>query len=116
MLTTRENFFHNIGKPEALQRATKKDPNPRAMKKADFLMKKLGVAFVEAVKSSYDAYLADPKNLKKAANYCKWRLRLHIKLNNDRDRLELLDNYRGLGLNDDGPGPLCWDYEIPFQG
>ena len=116
MLTTRENFFHNLGKSEVFQRSVKREPNPRALKKADFLVKKTGVAFVEAVKASYDAYLADPKNLKKATNYCKWRLRLHIKLNNDREKLELLDSYRGLGLEDDGPGPLCWDYEIPFQG
>jgi hypothetical protein len=116
MLTSRENFFHNLSKSEVLQRAVKKEPNPRALKKADFLIKKVGVTFVEAVKASYDAYLADPKNPRKATNYCKWRLRLHIKVNNDREKLELLDGYRDLGLNNDGPGPLCWDYEIPFQG
>jgi hypothetical protein len=116
MTAARENFFHNIGKSEALQRAVKKEPNPRALKKADFLVKRTGVAFVEAVKSTYDAYLADPKNPKKATNYCKWRLRLHIQLNNDREKLELLNEYRELGLDDDGPGPLCWNYEIPFQG
>ena len=116
MLTSREGFFHNLNKSEVLQRYVKREPNPRALKKVDFLIQKVGVALVEAVRSTYENYLLDPKNPKKALNYCKWRLRLHLKLNNNREKLELLDEYRVLGLEDDGPGQLCWDYEVPFQG
>ena len=116
MQTSRENFFHNLGKSEVFQRASKKEANPRALKRVDNLVDKLGIGLVEAVRSTYEAYLEDPKNPKKAENYRKWRLRLHMKANNDRERLELIDEYRGLGLNDDGPGRLCWDYDLPFGG
>jgi hypothetical protein len=30
--------------------------------------------------------------------------------------LELIDEYRVLGLNDDDPGKLCWEYDLPFKG
>jgi hypothetical protein len=116
MQTSRENFFHNLGKSEVFQRAVVKEANPRAMKKVDHMVDKLGINLVEAVKSTYEAYLEDPKNPKKAENYRKWRLRLHMKANNDREKLELIDEYRGLGLNDDGPGELCWEYDLPFGG
>jgi len=116
MLKSRESYFFNLGKSEVLQRAVKKDANPRALKRVDHEVEKLGVALIEAVKSSYEAYLESPKNPKKAENYRKWRLRLHMRANNNREKLELIDEYRELGLNDDGPGELCWDYDFPFQG
>ena len=116
MKTSRENFFHNLGKSEVFQRAVVKESNPRALRRVDHLVEKLGVPLVEAVKSSYDAYLADLKNPKKAENYRKWRLRLHLRANNNRKMLELIDEYRELGLNDDGPGKPCWDYDLPLQG
>lgn len=116
MKTSRENFFHNLGKSEVFQRAVVKEANPRALRRVDHLVEKLGVPLVEAVKSSYDAYLADPKNPKKAENYRKWRLRLHLRANNNREMLELIDEYRELGLNDGGPGKPCWDYDLPLQG
>ena len=116
MKTSRENFFHNLGKSEVFQRAVVKESNPRALRRVDHLVEKLGVPLVEAVKSSYDAYLAEPKNPKKAENYRKWRLRLHILANNNREMLELIDEYRELGLNDDGPGKLCWEYDLPLRG
>lgn len=114
MQTSRENFFHNLGKSEVLQKAVRKEANPRALKRVDHMVDKLGVALVEAVKSTYNAYLEDPKNPKKAENYRKWRLRLHIRAKNNREQLELIDEYRELGLNDDGPGKLCWDYDLPI--
>ena len=98
------------------QRAVVKESNPRALRRVDHLVEKLGVPLVEAVKSSYDAYLTDPKNPKKAENFRKWRLRLHLRANNNREMLELIDEYRELGLNDDGPGKPCWDYDLPLQG
>jgi hypothetical protein len=116
MKTSRENFFHNLSKSEVFQRAVVKESNPRALRRVDHLVDKLGVPLVEAVKSSYDAYLADPKNPKKAENFRKWRLRLHLRADNNREMLELIDEYRKLGLNDDNPGSLCWDYDLPLRG
>jgi hypothetical protein len=116
MKTSRENFFHNLGKSEVFQRAVVKESNPRALRRVDHLVDKLGVPLVEAVKSSYDAYLADPKNPKKAEKFRKWRLRLHLRADNNREMLELIDEYRKLGLNDDNPGSLCWDYDLPLRG
>ena len=116
MKTSRENFFENLGKSEVFHKAVVKESNPRALRRVDHLVEKLGVALVEAVKSSYDAYLADPKNPKKAENYRKWRLRLHLRANNNREMLELIDEYRELGLNDDGPGKPCWEYDLPLLG
>ena len=116
MKTSRENFFENLGKSEVFHKAVVKESNPRALRRVDHLVEKLGVALVEAVKSSYDAYLSDPKNPKKAENYRKWRLRLHLRANNNREMLELIDEYRVLGLNDDDPGRLCWEYDLPLLG
>ena len=112
MKTARENFFHNLGKSEVFHKATKREPNPRALRKADFLAEKIGVAFVEAVRSSYDRFLESPENPKRAENFRKWRLRLHLKLENDQERLDLLNEHFGLGLYDEAPGPLCFDYMV----
>ena len=111
MLTSRENYFHNLGKSEALQRAVKREANPRALRKVDFLAEKIVVAFIQAVKNSYDRYLEDPLNEKKRANYRTWRLRLHVKLGNNIEKIDLLNGHFGLGVYDEGPGPLCFDYD-----
>jgi hypothetical protein len=116
MQTSRDNFFQNLGKAEVFHRAVQKESNPHALKKPDFLIQKTGVALVEAVKSTYDAYLADPTNPKKITNFCKWRLRLHMRCNNDKEVLEILDDARNLGLKDSTPGETCWNYDLPFQG
>jgi hypothetical protein len=79
--------------------------------KADRIIEKVGVGMVEVVKSKYDEYLEKP-NKKNALEYCKWRLRLHRKLNNNRDRLEEVNTARVLGLYDENPGPLCFDLEF----
>ena len=63
---------------------------------------------VEIVRDKYAEYLEKP-NKKNALEYCKWRLRLHRKLNNDQERLEAINNARTLGLYDENPGPLCFD-------
>jgi len=116
MQPSRDSFFHNLGKAAVFHRGIQKDSNPRALKKPDFLIQKTGVALVEAVKSTYDAYLADPTNPKKVTNYCKWRLRLHLRLNNDKEVLGIIDEERNLGLNDSTPCSTCWEYDLPFQG
>ena len=81
------------------------------LSKADRIIEKVGVGMVEMVKSKYDDYLEKP-NKKNALEYCKWRLRLHRKLGNNRDRLEEVNTARSLGLYDEGPGPLCFDLEF----
>ena len=116
MKTSRENFFQNLGKSEVFHKPVTKGPNPTAMRKLDNLVERVGIPLVEAVKSAYDAYLADPKNPKKAESYRKWRLRLHLRANNNREVLELINEYRVLGLTDDGPGELCFEYDLPFKG
>jgi len=116
MLNSRENYFQNIGVSEVFQKFVKKEGNPRALRKVDHIVERLGVALVEAVRSTYEIYLEDPKNPKKAENYRKWRLRLHMRAHNNRDQLELISEYRNLGLNDTDPGELCWDYDFPFEG
>jgi len=116
MKTSRENFFENLGKSEVFHRAVTKEANPRAMRKADHLIESIGIPLVEAVRSSYNAYLEDPKDPKKAETYRKWRLRLHLRANNNREILEQINEYRTLGLNDEDPGKLCWDYDLPFKG
>jgi hypothetical protein len=80
----------------------------KPLSKADRIIEEVGIGMVEVVKAKYDEYLAKP-NKKNALEYCKWRLRLHRKLNNDRDRLEEVNTARSLGLYDENPGPLCFD-------
>jgi len=81
------------------------------LSKADRIIEKVGVGMVETVKSKYEDYLERP-NKKNALEYCKWRLRLHRKLNNNRERLEEVNTARTLGLYDENPGPLCFDLEF----
>ena len=81
------------------------------LSKADRIIEKVGVGMVEVVKSKYEEYLERP-NKKNALEYCKWRLRLHRKLNNNRERLEEVNTARNLGLYDENPGPLCFDLEF----
>jgi hypothetical protein len=81
------------------------------LSKADRVIERVGVGMVEVVKSKYDEYLEKP-NKKNALEYCKWRLRLHRKLNNNRERLEEVNAARVLGLYDENPGPLCFDLEF----
>ena len=87
---------------------TKGLSSKRSLSKSDRVVEAAGIGMVEAVKSKYDEYLEKP-NKKNALEYCKWRLRLHRKLKNDRDRLEEVNLARGLGLYDENPGPLCFD-------
>lgn len=80
----------------------------RALNKTDHLIQKVGIGIVQTVERQYERYLAQP-NEKNAKSYVLWRLRLHRRLNNDRETLEAINEARNLGLNDDNPGKLCWD-------
>lgn len=81
----------------------------RALTKADKIIEKIGIGIVECVKSRYENYLSKPTE-KNAKEYCLWRLRLHRRLNNDQEKLDEVNEARGLGLYDENPGPLCWKY------
>jgi len=81
----------------------------KALRKADYLIKRVGIAIVQAVENKYQKYLDNP-NERNAKEYCLWRLRLHRQLKNDRDILEAINEARNLGLFDEKPGKLCWDY------
>lgn len=80
----------------------------RALNKTDHLIQKVGIGIVQTVERHYERYLAQP-NEKNAKSYVLWRLRLHRRLNNDRETLEAINEARNLGLHDDNPGNLCWD-------
>ena len=78
---------------------------------SDKVIESVGVGTVEMVRARYEEYLEKPSK-KTAVEYCLWRLRLHRKLNNDRERLEAVNEARGLGLYDENPGPICFDLEF----
>lgn len=81
----------------------------KALQKVDHLIGKVGIGIVQAVETKYQKYLTDPSE-KNAKNYTLWRLRLHRRLNNDVEILEAINEARNLGLYDENPGRLCWDY------
>ena len=83
----------------------------KALTKADKIISKVGVTLVECVKRRYDLYLEKPTPAN-ARDYCLWRLRLHARLENNREKLEEVNAARGLGLYDEDPGPLCFDYDF----
>ena len=83
----------------------------RALTRGDKVIERVGIGIVECVKTRYDAYLAKPTP-RNAKDYCLWRLRLHRRLNNDPEKLEEINEVRGLGLFDENPGPTCWKYNF----
>jgi hypothetical protein len=87
------------------------DKPTKSLTKADKIIEKVGIGIVECVKTRYDTYLASPTP-RNAKDYCLWRLRLHRRLNNDREKLEEVNEARGLGLFDENPGPTCWNYNF----
>ena len=82
----------------------------KALRKEDHLISKVGIGILQALETSYAAWKENP-NEKTAKKYCTWRLRLHIKLKNDRGLLEEINELRGLGLFNEEVGPTCWDYD-----
>jgi hypothetical protein len=77
----------------------------------DHLIAKVGIGIVNTVERYYQKYTANP-NEANARAYCLWRLRLHRRLNNNKELLTAIDEARGLGLQDKTPGDLCWDCEF----
>ena len=81
----------------------------RALQKVDHLIEKVGIGIVQTVERKYQKYLEDPSE-RNAREYVLWRLRLHRRLKNDRETLDSINEARNLGLYDEEPGKLCWDY------
>ena len=94
---------------DPLLRGKWEDNQPtHALTREDHLISKVGIGLVETVERHYNKYLNKPNEANSRA-YRTWRLRLHQRLNNDRDTLEAINETRGLGLFDENPGPTCWD-------
>lgn len=85
-----------------------KKPHSHALNPVDHLIAKVGIGMVDTVERYYNKYVEKPNEVNARA-YCLWRLRLHRRLNNDRDLLNAINEARSLGLNDTHPGNTCWD-------
>jgi hypothetical protein len=89
-----------------------RDEKPiRALSRVDHLIGKVGIPLVQAVESYYQQYLDKPNEVT-AKKYRLWRLRLHRHMRNKLEMLREINESRPLGLDDDGPGPLCWDMDF----
>lgn len=86
-------------------------PHSHALDPVDHLIAKVGIGIVDTVERYYQKY-NDKPNEANAKTYCLWRLRLHRRLNNDKMLLDAINEARNLGLYDENPGKLCWDYEF----
>ena len=86
-------------------------PHSHALDPVDHLIAKVGIGIVDTVERYYQKY-SDKPNEANARAYCLWRLRLHRRLKNDKTLLDAINEARNLGLYDEQPGKLCWDYEF----
>ena len=80
----------------------------KSLDKIDHLVERVGIGIVQMVEKYYQLYLENP-NEKNAKQYVLWRLRLHRKVNNNRQDLDEINEARNLGLYDEKPGKTCWD-------
>ena len=80
--------------------------------KAGSLKMAAGVGVIEALENWYTAYQTKdtPRNRRE---YLTWRLRLHLRFNNDPEFLDELDETFNIGLRDDEVGKTLW--EIPAE-
>jgi hypothetical protein len=72
------------------------------------LIERVGIGIVSTVERYYQKYLENPNDANARA-YCLWRLRLHRRLQNDKEILMEINDARTLGLFDEKPGITCWD-------
>jgi hypothetical protein len=72
------------------------------------LIERVGIGIVSTVERYYQKYLENPNDANARA-YCLWRLRLHRRLQNDKEILMEINDARTLGLFDERPGITCWD-------
>ena len=73
--------------------------------------KLIGPDLVQAVANTYEKWLESPTPANKK-KYLTWRLRIHLRCNiYYREQLEIVNENFHLGLNDDTPGQLMWDFK-----
>jgi len=79
-------------------------------RKAGKLKMKAGVGLVEALENWYKAYKTKdtPRNRRE---YLTWRLRLHLRWNDEIEFLQELDETFDIGLTDEEVGKTLWDIE-----
>ncbi len=72
------------------------------------LKMKAGVGLIDALESWYTAYQKKdtPRNRRE---YLTWRLRLHLRWNNDIEFLQELDEVFNIGLTDEEVGKTMWE-------
>ena len=70
--------------------------------------RKIGPDLVTLVRDSYEKWKENPNPKTKQA-YLKWRLRIHLRANHERELLELVNEAYNLGLYDEEAGDLYWD-------
>ena len=80
--------------------------------KAGSLKMAAGVGVIEALENWYAAYQTK-KTDRNRREYMTWRLRLHLRFNNDPEFLDELDETFAIGLRDDEVGKTMW--EIPAE-
>ena len=79
-------------------------------KKAGRLKTRAGIGLVNALENWYAAWLKKPTD-RSRREYMLWRLRLHLKHNNDPVFLKELNDTFDIGLYDEEIGPPYWDIE-----
>lgn len=70
--------------------------------------KKIGPDLVTITRNAYAAWKENP-NKKTREAYMKWRLRIHLRSNHERELLEMVNEEYDLGLYDEEAGDLYWD-------
>ena len=71
-----------------------------------------GVGLLNALENTY-ALWTTTKSTRAQKEYLLWRLRLHLKFNNDIEFLQELDDVFEIGLTDEEVGKTLWD--IPAE-
>jgi len=79
-------------------------------RKAGKLKMKAGVGMINALENWYAAYKTKetPRNKRE---YLTWRLRLHLRWNDEIEFLQELDETFEIGLTDEEVGKTLWDIE-----
>lgn len=77
-------------------------------RKAGKLKMRAGVGLIDALENWYAAYKLK-KTDRNRREYLTWRLRLHLRFNNDVEFLQELDDTFDIGLTDEEIGKTLWD-------
>ena len=77
-------------------------------RKAGKLKMKAGVGMIDAIEGWYAAYQTK-KTDRNRREYLTWRLRLHLRFNDEPEFLQELDEVFDIGLTDEEVGKTLWD-------